>query len=387
MTGTFFIASRLRYKKRIVSISITISYMVMIIALAISSGFRKEIRSSLSEIGGDIQLTPVNLDLMSEVDPVDASAPYLSEIRNLEGVESVAATVSRVAIVKSQEGIHGVLIKGVETNDSVPLSVTIPARLSKETGLVPGDRMLTYFVGEKIKARNFTITSVYDPVLETDENLIVYADVRDLQRLNGWESNEASVIEVRMKPNYRTRERLESATENIGAIVYSEEDDGQTPVFASSVLSSYPQLFDWLDLIDFNVIFVLVLMIVVAGFNMISGLLITLFENISTIGVFKAMGMTDRGIAEVFLASSMNLVFKGMLAGNALAILFCMLQGRFHILKLDPSNYFVSFVPVNLDLMTILLVNVISLVAIGLFLLLPCMFISKVDPAETVSIR
>jgi lipoprotein-releasing system permease protein len=128
-------------------------------------------------------------------------------------------------------------------------------------------------------------------------------------------------------------------------------------------------------------------MTIVAGFNMISGLLIMLFENISTIGLLKTLGMTDRAIAKVFLSSSAVLTIKGMAIGNALAIIFCVVQSMTHILKLDPENYFVSYVPVHPDLGLILTADVIAFVAIMLLLLIPCLFISKVDPADTVRVR
>jgi lipoprotein-releasing system permease protein len=128
-------------------------------------------------------------------------------------------------------------------------------------------------------------------------------------------------------------------------------------------------------------------MTVVAGFNMISGLLIMLFENISTIGLLKSLGMADKAIAKVFLSSSAVLTAKGMAIGNALAIIFCILQSSTHVLKLDPVNYFVSYVPVHLDFGLILTADVISFVAIMLLLLIPCIFISKVDPADTVRVR
>ena len=128
-------------------------------------------------------------------------------------------------------------------------------------------------------------------------------------------------------------------------------------------------------------------MTVVAGFNMISGLLIMLFESISKIGLLKSLGMTDRAISKIFLSSSAVLVLKGMAAGNLLAILFCMIQDMTHLLKLNPENYFVSYVPVHLDFGTILCADVISFAAIMLLLLIPCTFISKVDPAETVRVR
>ena len=173
----------------------------------------------------------------------------------------------------------------------------------------------------------------------------------------------------------------------MGAALYAYTAEDETTVLATSCVSRYPQIFDWLNLMDFNVFFILVLMTIVAGFNMISGLLIMLFENISTIGLLKTLGMTDRSIAKVFLSSSAVLAIKGMAIGNALAIIFCVVQSSTHILKLDPVNYFVSYVPVHLDLGLILTADVVSFAAIMLLLLIPCVFISKVDPAETVRVR
>ena len=387
MTNTFFIASRLRYKRRIVTISIAISYIIMIVAVVVSSGFRAEVRDALSQMGGDIQLCPSNLNFLDEAQPINSNPDYLEKIRQIKEVESVQPAVYRAGIMKVGENIHGVLLKGVNTDDTTVLAVSIPRRLAKVADLGEGDKVLTYFVGEKVKARNFKVTSVYDPVVETDDNLIVYANIADLRRLNGWGEGDASMLEVNLKPQYRDKQQIEEVTQEVGFIAYAGADENDTNVFASSVSSRYPQLFDWLDLLDFNVLFVLVLMMIVAGFNMISGLLITLFENISTIGVFKAMGMTDKAISKIFLSSSAALVVKGMVVGNAVALLFCFLQGTFHLLKLDPANYFVSFVPVNLNVLTVLAVNLISFVVIMLLLLIPCAFISKVDPADTVRVR
>ena len=387
MTGTFFIASRLRYKRRIVTISIAISYIIMIVAVAVSSGFRAEVRDALSQLGGDIQLCPSNLNFLDEAQPINSNPGYLENLRQIQEVESVQPAVYRAGIMKVGENIHGVLLKGVQTDDTTALAVSIPRRLANAAELVEGDKVLTYFVGEKVKARNFKVTSIYDPVVEAGDNLIVYANIADLRRLNGWGESEASMLEVNLKPQYRDKQQIEATTQEVGFIAYAGAGEGDTNVFASSVSSRYPQLFDWLDLLDFNVLFVLVLMMIVAGFNMISGLLITLFENISTIGVFKAMGMTDKTIAKIFLSSSATLVLKGMLVGNAVALLFCFVQGVFHLLKLDPANYFVSFVPINLNVPTVLAVNLISFVVIMLLLLIPCAFISKVDPADTVRVR
>lgn len=254
-------------------------------------------------------------------------------------------------------------------------------------GLGEGDRMLTYFMGNKVRVRQFNIVSVYDSVLEADDKLVVYADIADMQRLNGWNENQVSAMEIMLDSDGRSDGMIDEITSDIATAVYAYTAEDETTVLATSARSRYPQIFDWLDLMDFNVLFILVLMTIVAGFNMISGLLIMLFENISTIGLLKTLGMTDRSIAKVFLSSSAVLTIKGMAIGNALAIIFCIVQSQTHILKLDPVNYFVSYVPVHPGLGLILAADIIAFAAIMLLLLIPCVFISKVDPAETVRVR
>ena len=387
MKNTLFIASRLRYKRRIVTISIAISYIIMIVAVAVSSGFRSQVRDALSQMGGDVQLCPANQNFLDEAQPINSNPPYMEQLKQIKSVESVSPAVYRAGIMKVEENIYGVIFKGVESEDTSSLAVSIPRSLAQTANLNEGDKALTYFVGEKVKARNFKVASIYDPIVETDGTMIVYANIDDLRRLNGWGEDEASMLEINLKSQYKDEQQIEEATQEIGFVAYSYSDGDGSDVFASSVPSRYPQLFDWLNLLDFNVLFVLVLMMIVAGFNMISGLLITLFENISTIGVFKAMGMTDKSISKVFLSSSAALVLKGMLIGNAVALLLCLIQGQYHILKLDPKNYFVSFVPVDLDIFTVLTVDAVSFVVIMLLLLIPCAFISKVDPADTVRVR
>ena len=394
MDASFFISRRLRFKGKIAMASIAVSFLVMIIAVAVSSGFRHAIRDGISSVSGDIQLLPLNMNLLDDASPVESDASYLPYIKDIDGVEEVLPVIYRAGIVRNDGDIHGIVFKGLPAGhqqhpdaDSVSLAVSIPRRLSEIIGLVEGDKMLTYFIGEKVRARQFNIVSVYDTMLETDDKLVVYADLTDLQRLNGWNHNQVSAMEVMLEKDNRNEERIALITENVGAALYAYTAEDETTVLASSCISRYPQIFDWLNLMDFNVIFILVLMTIVAGFNMISGLLIMLFENISTIGLLKTLGMTDKHIAKVFLSSSAVLTIKGMAIGNALAIIFCIVQSSTHILKLDPVNYFVSFVPVHPDMGLILMADIIAFVAIMLLLLIPCIFISKVDPAETVRVK
>lgn len=387
MDASFFIAGRLRFKGNIAMICIAVSFLVMIIAVSVSSGFRHAIRSGLSDISGDIRITPPTLSVLDESLPIEADAAYRPYIEEVEGVSEIRPVVYKAGIVKSGDNIQGVLFKGMENDDTVSLAVSVPKRLAEIAGLQIGDRMLTYFVGESVKARQFTVTSVYDALVEADDKLVVYADISDLQRVNGWSASEVSCLEILLEDDMRNESDIEAANDRIGTLINAYSSDDEESVIASSSVSSYPQLFDWLSLIDFNVLLILILMTIVAGFNMISGLLIMLFENISTIGLLKSLGMTDRAISKVFLSSSAILVAKGMLAGNALAILFCIIQDTTKVLRLNPENYFVSFVPVKLDFGMILTADVLAFVLIMLLLLIPCLFISKVDPADTVRVR
>ena len=382
-----FIASRLRFKGKIAMICIAVSFFVMITAVAISSGFRGELRSSLSDISGDILLSAPDLNIMNEARPVDAGGESVSHVASSELVSSLVPVVWRAGIVKHGEGMHGVVVKGLPSfrSDSVAMGVSIPRKLAKEAGLNPGDRMLTYFIGEDMKVRQFNVTEVHDALVEADDRYIVYASLEDMQRLNGWHEDQVSAIEVHLADGIDDEDEIYEATQEIGSIVslYQEDD----ALVATSSVSRYPQLFSWLSLIDFNVGIILLLMTIVAGFNMISGLLIFLFENISTIGILKSMGMSTRSISMVFLAVSARTAAKGMVLGNLLAMIFCIIQGTTHILKLNPENYYVSFIPVDIDPAVILMTDVISFVLIMILLLIPCLFIAKVDPARTVSVR
>ncbi len=389
MDASFFIAGRLRFKGNIAITCIAVSFLVMIVAVSVSSGFRNEIRNGLSALSGDVRITPPDQNILNEDSPIEAVPAYLPYIEAVGAVEEIVPVVYRAGIARGDGNIHGVLFKGLPEgpSDSIALAVSIPRRLASVMGIGVGDPLPAYFVGESVKARRFNVVSVYDSVLETDDRLVVYASLSDLQRLNGWDEGQVSALEVMLAPDHRNEKDIREAAEETGTLINAHASDDEASVIAVSSVSSYPQLFGWLDMIDFNVMFILVLMTIVAGFNMISGLLIMLFENISTIGLLKALGMTDRAIAKVFLSSSAVLTIKGMAIGNALAIIFCLVQNSTHLLSLDPDNYFVSHVPVHLDLTLVLGADVLAFAVIMLLLLIPCLFITKVDPAETVRMK
>lgn len=358
------------------AVAIAVSFFVIIVAVAVSSGFRHEIREGVAAMTGDVSISP--LASGDELESLPVNLPQEVAIRALPGVKDVTPVVVRAGIVKNGDIVHGVIVKGIpgragdDDTDRPSLQVSIPQRLSEIMGLGEGDELTTYFVGEKLRVRKFRIASVHRDLIELDDNLLVYANLEDMQRLNGWEADEASSLEVRLTDN-ASQELVEM---EIGTML---ED-----YYVSSSKRTYPQVFDWLNLLDFNVVIILILMTVVAGFNMVSGLLIMLLRNISTVGTLKTLGMDNRAVGRLFVRIGAEAVLKGMLIGNAAALLFCLLQGTTHLIPLDPVNYFVSWVPVRVNVLWILGADAAAFIGILLLLWIPTRVIARIDPAQTV---
>lgn len=360
-----FIAGRLRFEGRVAIIAIAISFFVIILAVAISAGFRKEIHSAVTQISGDV--------IISE-DPLVLTDVDMDKLRAVEGVADVRVCIYEAGMVKKADEIRGVIFKGSD-RDSLPLHVRIPNGLADDLQLGTGDRMLSYFVADRLRIRQFEVSEIYSNSLDTGDSYIAFVPIEDLRRIKNWDETLASCIEITLKDRYSDRRSIAEKTQEIAYL---------TGLRAESAREKYASIFSWLDLIDYNVYAILLLMTIVAGFNMISGLLILLFRNISTIGTLKAVGMTDKAIASVFLRMSARIAGIGMLAGNILSLAFCLLQGSTHLIRLDPENYFVSFVPVSIDILKIMAADAVAFAAIMILLLIPCLFISKIDPASTI---
>lgn len=387
MDVSLFIARKLRFRGRIATVSIAVSFLIMIIAVAISSGFRHEIRNGISYLSGDIQLTSSDMNWTGESSPIERHPSYFDKLMAIPGVTGIEPYVYRAGILKAGDNIHGVMLKGTAADSTLSgLGISVPVRMASYLGLAEGDDVLIYFVGDKVKVRKFNIRSLYDSIIDSDDNLLIYASIDDLQRVNGWGRDSVSALEISLAPSCRSVGEIADASMEAGTVALAFAGENEASVIASSSIDRYPQLYDWLNLIDSNVFFILVLMTIVAGFNMISGLLIMLFENIPMIGTLKSLGMKDRTIARIFLRASSSLVLKGMATGNLLALAFCGLQSATHVLKLDPENYFVSFVPVHIDLAGIIAADIISYAVIMILLLVPALFISGVDPSKTMRV-
>lgn len=382
MVAERFISGKLKFQGNVAATAVAVSFFVIIVAVAVSSGFRHEVREGVAALSGDIRIVPFT---GADADPVPmpANLAQADDILSIPGVRELTPSVQRPGIVKCGETVHGVVVKGIPGGPSIQgerpqLAVSIPHRLQEITGVGIGDPLTVYFIGEKVRVRKFTVAAVHRDIIETDDNLLVYADMSDMQRLCGWSDDQVSCLNVRLEENFRSARIEDEIAGRIGFLLRDES------LYVSSSARDYPQIFDWLNLLDFNVAVILILMTIVAGFNMISGLLIMLLKNVSAIGTLKTLGMTDASIGKVFVRAGAAAVLKGLVIGNALALLFCLVQGTTHLLPLDPENYFVSYVPVHVNVWAVLAADAVAYAAILLMLWLPTRMVAKIDPAKTV---
>lgn len=385
----------------IASLSVAVSVMVMVLAIAISDGFKKEIKDKASGFSGEILLHSPGVEVTTSVYPVNSSPEFLEEIKALPHVTDVQPYAYRSAIIKQNDEIQGVVIKGVDdkfnwnffrsvlkegqipqVTDSVGNSqILMSARLASMLGFKTGDPVIIYFIDKTVKVRKFTLSGIYDAQLEDVDMTLMVTSISEIQSVNGWSKEEVSGIELKLAGG----SDISAVASKVEEII--DESDGQDMMYVTRVDEMFPHLFDWLRLLDFNVLVVMVLMLSVSGFNMISGLLILLFEKISMIGLLKALGMRDKGIHKIFLYRALYLVITGMVAGNVAALLFILVQSQFSLIPLDPANYFVDHVPVFLNWTKLLILNAGAIIIITLLLMIPSVFISNVSPEKTLRVK
>ncbi len=384
-------------------VSVAVSVAVIVGVMAVADGFREVISGKVRSFSGDVVLAAPGSDILSVAKPV-APLSYVQKLEELPFVERVSGVAYRQGVIKGEDEISGLVLKGVDslynldsygssllqgtfpklTGKAPSNEVMVSKSLAQILQLQTGDKITAYFPDEQLKVRRFTVTGVFDTGLEQFDKYLAIGDIRQVLRLNGW-GNRLSGYELFLN-NEGAGVTLEQE-DAIAQVIYGNSLTEDSSVAATVLQEKYFNFFDWLNLLDLNVVIVLSLMIAVAGFNMVSSLLIMLFERISQIGLLKALGMTNRAVAKVFIAKAAMVVLQGMLWGNILGVGFCLLQGKYHILKLDPDNYFIPWVPVSIEASSVVVMNLVAFAAIMAIMLLPCLFISKVDPATTMRVK
>jgi len=381
-------------------IGIALGLAVMILAVAILTGFKQQIRDKIAGFGAHIQVVNFDANLSYETVPISSDQPFVNKIRNNPGIKSIQVFATKAGIIKTDEDIQGVVLKGigsdydwnffssnlvagdvVRVNDTARTdNVLISKKVSDMLGLKLGDSFSMFFVQDPPRMRKFTITGIYETSLEEFDKTYLFCDIKHIRSLNGWAENQVSGFEIFIK-DFDDLDRMTTVVQD--AIGY-RMDEGEEQLKVTNIRSKYPSIFDWLGFQDTNVIIILILMILVAGFNMISGLLILILEKTNMIGILKAMGSGNKLIRNIFLYQAAWLTAKGLFWGNVIGIGLALLQLKTEMFSLDPTSYYLKSVPINLDPVHIILLNAGTMAAIILMLLIPSQLIARITPAKAI---
>jgi lipoprotein-releasing system permease protein len=390
---------------RIAVAGIGLGLAVMIITVAIVTGFQKEIREKIIGFSAHILVTNYDNNTSQEPAPIERQQKFLPALKQLPGVKHVQAFAVKNGLIKTKTDNEGVLLKGVErdfdwsfvkknlkqgevfsVNDAEPgkkivISKSIAGRLDKEVG----DRLLVYFLTKKNnsdsiggmqyeeRVKEFFISGIYSTGFDEYDKKIVFVDIAQLQKLNYWNHNQVGGFEISIN--------------NFDDIVkVGEEVDGLIgqDLSAQTIRQANETIFSWLDLQDVNAWIVIGLMVLVASINMISALLILILERTNMIGILKALGSDNRSIQKIFLFNAAYLIGQGLLWGNIIGLGLCLIQQQFGIITLPEETYYVPVVPIHINMVQILLLNAGTLLTCLLMLLLPSFIVSKITPVKAI---
>jgi len=409
MNLEYFIAKRIHFRQdrkhvsrpavRIAILGIAIGLTVMLLAVSIVTGFKKEIRNKTIGFGGHIQITNFDSNNTYELTPIMLNDTLKNELAAIPGVKHIQAFATKPGIIKTNEQFQGIVLKGIDKHfdwdffksnllegdilhisDSLQNQAVISKHLADLFKLKLGDSFFSYFMQDQVRARKFTISGIYSTNFIEYDKLFILTDMRHIRQLNNWQDSEVSGYEILIN-NF-------DEIDEIGDQVYfktaNKAQANGNMLYTQTIRDINPQIFSWLDLLDINVWVILFLMLAVAGFNMISGLLILILERTTMIGILKSIGATNWSVRKIFLYHSLFLIGKGMLWGNIIGLSICAIQYFTGIIPLDPEAYYIATVPVLFNWPLIIGLNIGTLLASILMMIGPSYLITKILPAKII---
>ncbi len=385
---------------KVATLGIILGMVVMIVSLAVGFGFKGEIREKISGFASHIQIMSYDYNYSPETNPISIDASLEEAVKTIDGVSYIQRFATKPGIIKANELIHGVVLKGVDEsynwdfiqsilvdgrlpvfNDSVRSDeILISEDIARLLDLKTGDKVRMYFIQDRALARRFTITGIYNSHFPEYDTRFAFVDLRHIQKLNDWDSHQISGYEI----GVNDFELMQQVNDEIYYLTSAKVEADGTMLRNRTIEQLQPQIFGWLDLLDTNVYVILILIILVASFNMISGLLILILERTNMIGILKALGYEDWSLRKVFVYLSGFIIGRGLLWGNLIGVLVCILQKYTQLIELDPSNYYLSTVPIYLTPLDLLLLNIGVLTVTLSMMLGPSYLVSRILPVKAI---
>ena len=409
MNLEYFIAKRLiKGKEHKISISapiikiaitaIAISVFMMLIAIATGVGLKHKIREKVAAFNGHIQINNYDNNTSDvSVVPVSKEQQFYPKFTTIEGVSHVQAVATKGGIIRTENTFEGFIAKGIGNDFNWPIfeeylvegklpdysqdlntEVLMSKLMANRVQLKIGDTFSAFFPKEedplKPNQRNFKISGIYDSGFEEIDEVYIFVDIRHIQRMNKWEPNQVGNFEVFLNDF----DDLDEKSKEIYGSIVSNLD-------TQTVIDKYYKIFEWISLFDFNIALIIGIMIIVGGINMITALLVLILERTQMIGIMKALGTANWSIRKIFLYNATYLIALGLLWGNLMGLGLIFLQQKFRFLKFpNPKEYYIEYIPVHIDFLTVLILNLGVLALCLLMLLVPSYIITKIQPVKAI---
>lgn len=388
----------------IATTGIVLAIVVMILSVAIVMGFKGEIASKIYNLDAHLRIINGQVGLDDNYATVRADevlGTIAQDEELMSHISSMCIVADKSAILKTDSDFVGLMLRGVDDGydwsyikqhldegrvpviaDSALTEAVISRLTANALGLHAGDKVATYFIDDKVRVRNMHIVGIYNTDLDAFDKVYMLGNIALVQQLNGWDGKRGNSAEV----NLRNVDDIDPIAYKVNALLVQStiEHEGNTVHVVTTTHGNNGSYFAWLDMLDMNVWIILILMMIVAAFTLVSALLMIVLERIGMIGMLKALGSTNRSIRTIFIALTHKLIFKAMLIGNIIGIGLALLQKYGHIVRLDPASYYMSYVPIELNIWALIALNVGILVISALTLIAPSYIISTIRPASTM---
>lgn len=377
--------------------AIAIGIVMMIVSIATGIGLQQKIRQKVSAFNGHIIISNFNgNESDGSIGPVSTNQKFYPKFNAVEGINHIQAVATKLGIIRTETDFEGITFKGVgkdykweyleeylidgrlpKLKSNLNEEVLISQYLANRLKLKLNDSFNTFFLNEgdsKLpKSRRFKIVGIYNSGFQEFDAAFIIGDIRHIQRLNKWNSNQVGSFEIFVDDFTKIDEK--------GKQVYKEIP---STLNAQTIVEKYYYIFDWLKLFDFNIIVILIIMIIVSTINMVVALLVLILERTQMIGILKSLGSDNWSIRKIFLYNSLYLILRGLFWGNAIGIGLLLIQKKFEIIKLNPESYYVNVAPVEINILYILALNIGTVLVCLLVLLIPSYLITKISPAKTI---
>jgi len=385
----------------IATAGVALGLAIIIIAVSVVLGFKDEVKNKVTGIGSHIQVVNYESLYNPESKPIAINDSLENALSKVEGVKHVQQFCLKTGMLKTDNAFQGVTFKGidekydlsflqsciVEGKISEPFSHTrntgkflISKRLASQLGLELGSNVFAYFFDNKLRARRFRVEAIFSTNMSEYDKSLVFCDFYAAHQLLGYEKDQSSGAEIIIQ-NF---DSLNVVSYRLLPVVGHQQDCYGAYFSMPTIKEISPGIFSWLDLLDINILVILLLMLAVAGFTTISGLLIIILERTQFIGVMKAMGASNRSLRHIFIYYSLFIVLRGIFYGNLLGLGLCFIQHKFGVVHLDPATYYVDTVPILLNWPLVIILNVAVFLFSSLALILPSYMVSRIQPARSI---